>query len=134
MIREGLVETLQEVADVEFVGFAESEEEGRRWLSENADRWDLAIVDLFLKQGNGLGVVAACSARKSSQKVVVLSNYATNDIRDRCARLGADAVFDKSNELDSLFGFCTTQENAASLPVAMPGRAGDGAGGFSQTR
>ena len=38
--------------------------------------------------------------------MVVLTNYATQDIRDRCAELGANAVFDKSNELDELLDFC----------------------------
>ena len=40
--------------------------------------------------------------------MVVLTNYATADIRQRCAVLGADAVFDKSNELDLLFDFCSS--------------------------
>ena len=35
------------------------------------------IVDLFLDQGNGLGVVDACRNASAHQKVVVLSNYAT---------------------------------------------------------
>jgi len=38
--------------------------------------------------------------------VVVLSNYATDDMRRRCAQLGADAVFDKSNEIDALVDYC----------------------------
>jgi hypothetical protein len=37
---------------------------------------------------------------------VVLSNYATPDIRNRCAQLGVDAVFDKSNEIDALMDYC----------------------------
>ncbi|MGQ2981223.1 MAG: response regulator, partial [Polaromonas sp.] len=71
--------------------------------------WDLAIVDLFLKQGSGLGVLEACRNRKAQQKVIVLSNYATADIRKRCAQLGVDAVFDKSNEIDALINYCLTQ-------------------------
>jgi DNA-binding NarL/FixJ family response regulator len=38
--------------------------------------------------------------------VLVLSNYATPDMRKRCAQLGADAVFDKSNEIDALVDYC----------------------------
>jgi two-component system OmpR family response regulator len=38
--------------------------------------------------------------------VVVLSNYATADMRKRCTQLGADAVFDKSNEIDALVDYC----------------------------
>jgi two-component system OmpR family response regulator len=66
----------------------------------------MAIIDLFLKQGSGLGILHACKDRTALQKVVVLSNYATPDIRKRCAQLGVDAVFDKSNEIDALIDFC----------------------------
>ena len=38
--------------------------------------------------------------------MVVLSNYATGDMRKRCAQMGADAVFDKSNEIDALVEYC----------------------------
>ena len=39
-------------------------------------------------------------------KVVVLSNYATPDMRRKCLELGADRVFDKSNEIDALILYC----------------------------
>ena len=112
-IRENLIATLEELAGVDAVGMSETENESKRWLSENLGRWDLAIVDLFLKQGSGLGVLAACRGRNSLQKVVVLSNYATNDIRQRCAQLGVDAVFDKSNEIDALVDYCIEQRRPA---------------------
>lgn len=108
-IRENLIGTLEELASINAVGSAETENEGKAWLAENRDDWDLAIVDLFLKQGSGLGVLASCRDRPSRQKVVVLSNYATADIRQRCAQLGVDAVFDKSNEIDALVDYCIQQ-------------------------
>jgi two-component system, OmpR family, response regulator len=108
-IRENLVGTLEELASINSVGTAETENEGKAWLAANPDNWDLAIVDLFLKQGSGLGVLASCRDRPSRQKVVVLSNYATPDIRQRCAQLGVDAVFDKSNEIDALVEYCLQQ-------------------------
>jgi two-component system OmpR family response regulator len=108
-IRENLIDTLEELAGINAVGSAETENEGKAWLAENKDDWDLAIVDLFLKQGSGLGVLASCRNRLPRQKVVVLSNYATFDIRQRCAQLGVDAVFDKSNEIDALVDYCIQQ-------------------------
>lgn len=108
-IRENLIGTLEELAGIDAVGTAETEDEGKAWLAENRNDWDLAIVDLFLKQGSGLGVLAACRDRPATQKVVVLSNYATADIRQRCAQLGVDAVFDKSNEIDALVDYCIQQ-------------------------
>ncbi|EJL84419.1 response regulator containing a CheY-like receiver domain and an HTH DNA-binding domain [Polaromonas sp. CF318] len=112
-IRENLIGTLEELARIDAVGTADTENEGKAWLAENSEDWDLAIVDLFLKQGSGLGVLAACRDRPSRQKVVVLSNYATADIRQRCTQLGVDAVFDKSNEIDALVDYCIQQSAAA---------------------
>ena len=113
-IRENLIGTLEELACVVAVGIAETENEGKAWLNTNGQEWDLAIVDLFLKQGSGLGVLAACQSRGLNQKVVVLSNYATADIRQRCAQLGVDAVFDKSNEIDALVDYCLQQNSNLS--------------------
>lgn len=108
-IRENLVGTLEELTRIEAIGYAETETEARDWLSVHHDAWDLIIIDLFLKQGSGLGVLQACATRRPHQQVVVLSNYATQDIRKRCTQLGADAVFDKSNEIEALLDFCITQ-------------------------
>ena len=105
-IRDNLIATLEEIAPVKVVGFAETENEASLWLADHDGDWQLAIVDLFLKEGSGLGVLKGCQNRLNYQKVVVLTNYATDDIRERCTVLGADAVFDKSNELDALFDFC----------------------------
>ncbi len=105
-IRDNLIETLQELASVHAVGTAETEQEGRLWLDQNDGYWDLAIIDLFLREGSGLNILEACRYRRPGQKMVVLSNHATNDVRWRCAQLGADAVFDKSTEIDALVDYC----------------------------
>jgi DNA-binding NarL/FixJ family response regulator len=120
-IRENLIGTLEELACIEAVGASATEDEGKEWLTAHSAQWDLAIVDLFLRQGSGLGVLAACRTRKPGQKMVVLSNYATPDVRMRCAQLGVDAVFDKSNEIDALVDYCIehsgkTQHAAAPQP------------------
>ena len=115
-IRENLIATLEELANVEIAGITDNENDAKVWLNDRQNAWHLAIVDLFLKQGSGLGVLHACRERHPLQKVVVLSNYATADIRKRCAQLGVDAVFDKSNEIDPLLAYCVEQsaDNAAS--------------------
>lgn len=107
-IRDNLIETLKELAGLEPVGTSETEHDGKRWLAAN-DGWDIAIVDLFLRAGSGLNVVEALRQRRPGQRVVVLSNHATADVRWRCAQLGADAVFDKSTEIDALIAYCLQQ-------------------------
>ncbi|NKE67247.1 response regulator [Ramlibacter sp. RBP-2] len=108
-IRENLIGALEELASIKALGWAETEGDATNWLTGHGSGWDLAIVDLFLKQGSGLGVLEACRARGHDQRVVVLSNYATADMRKRCLQLGADAVFDKSNEIDALVEYCIVQ-------------------------
>jgi DNA-binding NarL/FixJ family response regulator len=104
VIRENLVAALEEMAPIQVVGTAEDESSAIRWLSNNA--CDLAIVDIFLKSGSGLGVLKTAFLSEKPIKLVVLSNYATPDMRRKCLELGADRVFDKSNEIDALILYC----------------------------
>lgn len=105
-IRDNLIATLEDTVGIESLGYAESEGEGTLWLTQEGAEWDLAIIDLFLKKGNGLGVLKACAQRGPGQKVIVLTNYATPDVRARCEALGADGVFDKSTDIKALIAFC----------------------------
>lgn len=113
-IRENLIGALEELAPVHTVGTAETEEEGKVWLSRQESQWDLAIVDLFLKDGSGLGILKACRQRRPTQKMVVFSNYATREMRLQCAALGVDAVFDKSTEIDGLLQYCMKQSGGTA--------------------
>jgi len=106
VIRENLTGFLEDIADAVVIAHASGEDEAVNWLRQHRDAWDVAIVDLFLGQGNGLGVIDACRQRRANQKVVVLSNYATPDMRARSKALGADAFFDKSAEIELLLDFC----------------------------
>ncbi|OOG39441.1 response regulator [Polaromonas sp. A23] len=108
-ILDNLIETLEEIALVTVVGHAATEKEATRWLSLHDGQWQLAVVDMFLREGTGLGVLAGCREREPCQKVVALTNFATPEIRSRCLVLGADAVFDKSNELDEFFAYCIAE-------------------------
>ena len=110
-IRDNLIDTLKELAQVEPVGTTESEHEAKRWLAQNP--WDLAIIDLFLREGSGMNVLDACRVRAAGQKVVVLSNHSSRDVRWRCMQLGADAVFDKSTEIEELVAYCARRADQA---------------------
>ena len=104
-IRDHLIPTLEDLTSARVLGTAETEAEAVEWLRSHDGAWDLAVVDLFLKAGSGLGVLSGCKTRAAHQRVVLLTNYATDAIRDQAASLGADAVFDKSTELDGLLLF-----------------------------
>ena len=113
VVRDSIASMLKEIANVKVAGVASTEAEATEWLLGHPDEWQMAVVDLFLLQGSGLGILTRCANRKPSQKVVVLTNYATPDIRRRALALGADAVFDKTNELDKFLGYCTASRISA---------------------
>ena len=114
VIRENLVAALEELAPVEVVGTADDEPTAVRWLAQRISGIDLVIVDIFLKSGSGLGVLRAAAECKGRMELIVLSNYATPDMRRKCIDLGASRVFDKSNEIDALILYCSRLAGAGS--------------------
>ncbi len=120
LIRKSLTAALAELADALVIGIAETADEGTAALDAHSDTWRLTVVDLFLRAGNGLQVLRAGRERRSDQHMVVLTNYATPDIRRKSIECGADAVFDKSTELDQFLELCRryTAEEAQQVAAA----------------
>lgn len=115
-IQDNLIPTLEDLANARVLGVAETESEAISWLKAHDGTWDLAVVDLFLKEGSGLGVLRGCKGREPHQRVVLLTNYATDEVRRQALALGADAVFDKSTELSELFEFAGNIDPPAERP------------------
>lgn len=106
-MRAHLIETLVDRARVDVVGIAETEKEANDWLDRNRDRWDIALIDLFLREGTGAGVIEHCRERHPGQSVLVMTNHARDAaLLHECKLLGADAVYHKALELDGLVAHC----------------------------
>lgn len=88
------------------IGTSEDESSAVSWISDDAHHCDLMIIDVFLKSGSGLEVLRRARLLRPDSHLVVLTNYATPDMRKRAQQLGADRVFDKSAELDELLAYC----------------------------
>lgn len=108
LIRHNLVAALEELLPLRVVDHREDQESAIAWLADARLSCDLVIIDLFLKRGSGLEVLRSARALRPGARLVVLSNYATPDVRRRAAELGADRVFDKSAELEELLAYCAT--------------------------
>ena len=106
VIRDNLVATLEELVPMHLVGSSADEAGAVRWLDTPHERCELIIVDLFLHSGSGLGVLKALQARNLPLRPVVLSNYASPQMRRKCLELGAERVFDKSCDIDELVAYC----------------------------
>jgi DNA-binding NarL/FixJ family response regulator len=114
IILDNLVATLEELTPVSVVGSAPDEEAAVDWLTTDGRIVDLVIIDVFLKAGSGLGVLKRAAQNNLPGKRVVLTNYATQEMRRKCLELGADRVFDKSNELDDLVTYCARLSDGAA--------------------
>ena len=105
-IRESLTAALAEIADAEVIAEAETAADAIAALAAHAAVWQLAILDLFLQRGHGLDVLRAKVKTRPDQRIFLVTNFATPDIRRRALDAGADAVFDKSTEIDQLLEAC----------------------------
>ena len=105
-LRDLIVRALRDIPGVEVLFYADNEISATNWLSSNDGAWDLAVVDLHLKQGSGVGALSWCTTRRPGQHVVVLSGSLTREVRQMCMDLRADAVFDKATEMDAFLDHC----------------------------
>lgn len=106
ILRAMLRDMLGELEGVEVVGDADDESGALAELERQCA--DLAIVDLELRAGSGLGVLSRLSAepeRYGRPRAVVLTNHGHSAIRARCAALGVERFFDKSFQMDDLVDF-----------------------------
>ncbi|MBU2640835.1 MAG: response regulator [Gammaproteobacteria bacterium] len=116
LLQELLAGMLSELDGVEFCGCADGETAALRQLAEN--QADLAIIDIELKQGSGIGVLDALqtdSGLYGKPRKVVLTNYANASMRQRCERFGMDAFFDKSLHINELIDYVVDAANKKSV-------------------
>ena len=97
---------LEELDGVEVVADAADEQGAIEELERH--HADLAIVDLELRKGSGLGVLSRLRSdpeRFGRPRTVVFSNFAHRALREHCAALGVDRFFDKSFQIDELIDY-----------------------------
>lgn len=105
-LRQAIGEAINSICDAEVVGTAETESQAVEWLNTHHGVWNLAVLDLFLKTGTGFGVLAKLEPHRAAERVIVLTNSATQENRNRCIALGALAVYDKTHQFDEFLDHC----------------------------
>lgn len=120
--RDLMLQLLQPFTD-EAVAAVPSQDEAIDWLQRHDGRWDLVLVDLFLAQGNGFGILKMTAGRTPRQKVVLMSNYAQAPVRQRALEEGADLFIDKGLDLGVLLTFCRDLQRVEPAPQRAPAPA-----------
>jgi DNA-binding NarL/FixJ family response regulator len=102
-----VADLLASIGDLKPVTTHTTEAEANLWVQENPGGWDLAVIDLILDAGTGMGVLSKCREWSPDGKAVVLSNYVSPAIQKHCMNLGADAVFHKAHDMGRFIEFCS---------------------------
>jgi CheY-like chemotaxis protein len=95
-----LIDLLSEPGRIEVAAQAATQSEAVSRLQEGA--FDVLVVDIELAEGNGVAVIR--HARQfyppdSQPLIVVLTNYASDFVRDHCFAAGADYFLDKMRDI-----------------------------------
>lgn len=101
LLCQRIVEQLTDPGRIEVTGQAGTE--GAAIRSIRQCRPDAVIVDIRLREGNGVNVVRSIAQAKRPGEpptVIVLTNYPVPEYYAECLAMGADYFFDKSTEFD----------------------------------
>jgi CheY-like chemotaxis protein len=95
-----LIDLLSEPGRVEVAAQAATQSEALSRLQESP--FDVLVVDIELAEGNGVAVIR--HARQlyppdAQPLIVVLTNYASDFVRDHCFAAGADYFLDKMRDI-----------------------------------
>jgi CheY-like chemotaxis protein len=98
-----LVDLLSEPGRVSITGQAATQSEALLRLQEAT--YDVLVVDIELAEGNGVAVIRQVRQLyppDAQPVVVVLTNYASDFVRDHCFAAGADYFLDKMRDISQL--------------------------------
>ena len=98
LFRDRVAESIESPGRVQIVGYAISEKAALELLW--SQEWDVLILDLQLKQGNGLGILKGLQSRgrPAHTKVIVLTNHDYYLYRLKTTECGADYFFSKTRD------------------------------------
>jgi DNA-binding NarL/FixJ family response regulator len=100
LVRERLTYLLADLKGVEIAGQAKDALEARSLAKRLKP--DVAILDVAMPKGIGSDVLIDVKKVNPSAKVIVLTNDAYPEIRNKCFDEGADYFFDKSTEFQKV--------------------------------
>lgn len=96
LIRNRLVDSLEDVKDIEIIGQAKNA------IETIAEVWklnpDAVVMDIQMPAGNAIEVLQSIKKHKPSTCVIVLTSSGDPVYREKCMALGAHSFLDKATE------------------------------------
>jgi DNA-binding NarL/FixJ family response regulator len=100
LMRERIREAISSFRGVEIVSETDT---GLKTLQElNKHNPDLAIIDIRMPDKNGLEVMKEFRTKNNTTKIIILTNYAYDQYKERAFENGADYFFSKSEDFEKI--------------------------------
>jgi len=100
VVRERLATLLSDLPSVEIVGQAEIAFEAIS--ATRRLKPDVMLLDISMPGGSGIHVLEMVKKERPAPLVIMLTNFAHEQYRQKCLQLGADYFFDKSTEFEKV--------------------------------
>jgi len=100
VVRERLATLLSDLPSVEIVGQAEIAFEAIS--ATRRLKPDVMLLDISMPGGSGIHVLEMVKQERPAPLVIMLTNFAHEQYRQKCLQLGADYFFDKSTEFEKV--------------------------------
>lgn len=102
-VRDLIMESLAEIPGVMLAGYAETEQDAAAHLENES--YDVLILDIQLKQGNGMNLLqslARSGGKNHDELKIIFSNHVSPTYRRVGLQYGVQFFFDKSSEFTKL--------------------------------
>jgi DNA-binding NarL/FixJ family response regulator len=100
VVRDRLAQMISGLPGVDLVGQADisfEAIEGLRRLRPNC-----AVLDISMPGGSGIHVLETIKREQPALSVIMLTNFAQEQYRQKCLALGADYFFDKTTQFEKV--------------------------------
>lgn len=101
MMKVRLIQMLEQIDVVEIIGEANNQNDAINKILDLKP--DVVVLDIRLKEGNGLEVLKFIKKELPSTLVIMLTNYPYVQYRDKSYSMGADYFFYKATEFTKVF-------------------------------
>jgi DNA-binding NarL/FixJ family response regulator len=117
VVRDRLAAMISELPDVEVVGQADIAFEAINSIRRL--RPTVVVLDISMPGGSGMYVLESIKKDQPNPLVIMLTNFANDQYRQKCLRLGADYLFDKSTEFERVTEVLRTMPNGKPTPTRL---------------
>jgi DNA-binding NarL/FixJ family response regulator len=100
VVRNRLAQLISELPGVRLVGHADIAFEAIQEIRRL--RPDCVVLDISMPGGSGMYVLETVKRENPELTVIMLTNFAHDQYRQKCLQLGADHFFDKTSEFEKV--------------------------------